>query len=157
MPNNNKYNLVAESTQSTVVAEYSSDAKRVSQYQSEDALEKAFIKQLQSQAYEYLNITSENDLILNLRKQLEKLNSYAFSDTEWERFFTSEIANFNQSIEEKTATIQEDSTKILNKDDGTFKNIDLIDKKNIHNNSLQVINQYATKDGQRSNRYDVTV
>jgi type I restriction enzyme R subunit len=157
MPNNNKYNLVAENTQSTVVAEYVSDVKRVSQYQSEDALEKAFIKQLESQAYEYLNIASENDLILNLRKQLEKLNSYTFSDTEWERFFTSEIANPNQSIEEKTATTQEDSTKILNKDDGTFKNIDLIDKKNIHNNSLQVINQYATEDGQRSNRYDVTV
>jgi type I restriction enzyme R subunit len=157
MPNNNKYNLVAENTQSTVVAEYSSDAKRVSQYQSEDALEKAFIKQLESQAYEYLNIVSENDLILNLRKQLEKLNNYTFSDTEWERFFISELANPNQSIEEKTATIQEYSTKILNKDDGTFKNIDLIDKKNIHNNSLQVINQYATKDGQRSNRYDVTV
>ncbi len=157
MPNNNRYNLVTENAQSTVVAEYASDVKRVSQYQSEDALEKAFIKQLESQAYEYLNITSENDLILNLRKQLEKLNSYAFSDTEWERFFTSEIANFNQSIEEKTATIQEDSTKILNKDDGAFKNIDLIDKKNIHNNSLQVINQYTTKDGQRSNRYDVTV
>jgi len=157
MPNNNRYNLVTENTQSTVVAEYASNAKRVSQYQSEDVLEKAFIKQLESQAYEYLNITSENDLILNLRKQLEKLNNYAFSDTEWELFFTSEIANFNQSIEEKTATIQEDSTKILNKDDGAFKNIDLIDKKNIHNNSLQVINQYATKDGQRSNRYDVTV
>ena len=98
MPNNNKYNLVAESTQSTVVAEYSSDAKRVSQYQSEDALEKAFIKQLESQAYEYLNIASENDLILNLRKQLDKLNSYAFSDTEWELFFSCVLANFNQSI-----------------------------------------------------------
>ncbi|MCD8563421.1 MAG: type I restriction endonuclease subunit R [Candidatus Pacebacteria bacterium] len=157
MTKTNKYNLVAENTQSTVVAEYVSDVKRVSQYQSEDALEKAFIQQLESQAYEYLNITSENDLILNLRKQLEKLNSYTFSDTEWERFFTSELANPNQSIEEKTATIQEDSTKILNKDDGTFKNIDLIDKKNIHNNSLQVINQYTTEDGQRSNRYDVTV
>lgn len=157
MSNNNKYNLVAENTQSTVVAEYVSDVKRVSQYQSEDALEKAFIKQLESQAYEYLNITSENDLILNLRKQLEKLNNYTFSDSEWESFFTNEIANPNQNIEEKTATIQEDSTKILHKDDDTFKNIDLIDKKNIHNNSLQVINQYATEDGQRSNRYDVTV
>ena len=157
MQNNNKYNLVAESTQSTVVAEYVSDIKRVSHYQSEDALEKAFIKQLESQAYEYLNIVSENDLVLNLRKQLEKLNDFTFSDTEWERFFVNVIANPNQSIEEKTTTLQEDSIKILDRDDGTFKNIDLIDKKNIHNNSLQVINQYATEDGQRSNRYDVTV
>ncbi|EFK95725.1 Type I restriction enzyme EcoR124II R protein [sediment metagenome] len=154
---NNKYNLVAESTQSTVVAEYAPEKKRAGHYQSEDALEKAFIKQLESQAYEYINITSESELVLNLRKQLEKLNNFTFSDTEWEQFFKSVIANPNQNIEEKTATIQEDSTKILNRDDGTFKNIDLIDKKNIHNNSLQVINQYATDDGQRANRYDVTV
>ena len=157
MPNSNKYNLVAESTQSTVVAEYVPDKKRVAHYQSEAELERAFIKQLESQAYEYLKITSENELVLNLRQQLEKLNNFTFSDTEWEKFFVSVIANPNQSIEEKTTTIQEDSTKILNRDDGTFKNIDLIDKKNIHNNSLQVINQYTTEDGQRANRYDVTV
>src|SRR3989339_491611 len=157
MPNNNKYNLVAESTQSSVVAEYVPDKKRVTHYQSEAELEKAFIKQLETQAYEYLKITSENELVLNLRQQLEKLNNFTFSDTEWEKFFVSVIANPNQSIEEKTTTIQEDSTKILDRDDGTFKNIDLIDKKNIHENSLQVINQYTVEEGQRANRYDVTV
>jgi len=157
MVNNNKYNLVVENTQSTVVSEYVSNLKRVSHYQSEDELERAFIKQLETQAYEYLNITSEDELVLNLRKQLEKLNNISFSDKEWERFFNGVIANPNQSIEEKTATIQEDHTKILDRDDGSFRNIDLIDKKNIHNNSLQAINQYTTEDGQRSNRYDVTV
>lgn len=158
MSTNNKYNLVAESPQSTVVAEYIPDAKRVSNYQSEAELESAFIKQLETQAYEYLSITSENDLVLNLRKQIEKLNDFTFSDIEWDRFFASEIANPNQSIEEKTATIQEDEVKNLYGDDGKFKrNIVLLDKKNIHNNSLQVINQYATEDGQRANRYDVTV
>lgn len=153
----NKYNLVAKSTQSTVVAEYVPDSKRLAHYQSEAELETAFIEQLKTQAFEYLPIASEDDLVLNLRKQLEKLNSFTFTNTEWERFFVSEIANPNQSIEEKTATIQEDHTKILHLDNGTFKNIDLIDKKNIHNNSLQVINQYATEDGQRANRYDVTI
>lgn len=158
MPTNNKYNLVAESSQSTVVAEYIPDGKRVAHYQSEAELESAFIKQLETQAYEYLAITSENDLVLNLKKQIEKLNDFTFSDTEWERFFTGEIANANQSIEEKTATLQEDEIKNLYGDDGKFKrNIVLLDKKNIHNNSLQVINQYATEDGQRANRYDVTV
>lgn len=158
MSANNKYNLVAENTQSTVVAEYIPDGKRVANYQSEAELESAFIKQLETQAYEYLVITSENDLILNLKKQIEKLNDYTFSDTEWDRFFTSEIANPNQSIEEKTATIQEDEIKNLYGDDGKFKrNIVLLDKKNIHNNSLQVTNQYGTEDGQRANRYDVTV
>ena len=157
MSTNNKYNLVAENTQSTVVSEYTPDGVRVAHYQSEADLEKAFIKQLETQAYEYLKIASEDDLVLNLRKQLEKLNSFTFTDSEWERFFTSEISNPNQGIEEKTATIQEDHVKNLTRDDGTVKNIYLIRKENIHDNSLQVINQYATEDGQRSNRYDVTV
>lgn len=154
---NNKYNLVAESTQSTVVAEYVPDAKRVAHYQSEADLERAFIEQLKTQAYEYVTITSEIDLIVNLRQQLEKLNNFTFSDKEWDHFFLTEIANPNQSIEEKTATIQEDHIKNLTRDDGSTKNIYLIKKDNIHDNSLQVINQYATEDGQRANRYDVTV
>jgi len=157
MPNNKKYNLVAESTQSTVVGEYVADGVRVAHYQSEADLERAFIKQLETQAYEYLPITSEADLVLNLRKQLEKLNDFTFTDSEWEQFFTSEIANPNQSIAEKTATIQEDHIKNLMREDGTTKNVYLIKKDNIHDNSLQVINQYATEDGQRANRYDVTV
>ncbi|MEI7890823.1 MAG: type I restriction endonuclease subunit R [bacterium] len=157
---NKKYNLVAENTQSTVVAEYYRPADRVRDgisYQSEAELERAFIKQLETQAYEYANITSEAGLISNLRLQLEKLNGFTFSDTEWDLFFASELANPNQSIEEKTATIQEDYIKNLTRDDGTVKNVYLIKKDNIHDNSLQVINQYATEDGQRSNRYDVTV
>lgn len=160
MLNNNKYNLVAENTQSTVVAEYRRIVDRVRDgnfYQSETELEHAFIKQLESQAYEYLNIKSEDDLILNLRKQLEKLNDYQFSDEEWEKFFNAEIANTNQGIEEKAKTIQEDYIKNLRQDDGSICNIRLLDKDDIHKNSLQVINQYATEDGKRSNRYDVTI
>ncbi|MEI6552971.1 MAG: type I restriction endonuclease subunit R [bacterium] len=154
---NSKYNLVAENTQSTVVAEFVPDVKRVANYQSEAELERAFIKQLETQAYEYVTITSEESLVLNLRQQLEKLNSFTFTDTEWDHFFVSEIANPNQSIEEKTSTIQENHIKNLTRDDGSIKNIYLIKKDNIHDNSLQVINQYATEDGKRSNRYDVTV
>ena len=154
---NNKYNLVAENSQTTVVSQYTPDAKHASHYQSEAELEQAFIEQLGTQAYEYLPITSDVDLVLNLRRQLEKLNDITFSDTEWEHFFSSELANPNQSIEEKTTTIQEDHIKNITREDGTVKNIYLIKKDNIHDNSLQVINQYATTDGQRANRYDVTV
>ena len=157
MLSNNKYNLVAENPQSTVVGQYTPDAKRASHYQSEADLEKAFIEQLGTQAYEYLPITSETDLVSNLRLQLEKLNGFTFTDAEWERFFASELANPNQSIEEKTATIQEDHIKNLTREDGTVKNVYLLKKDNIHDNSLQVINQYATDEGQRANRYDVTV
>ena len=156
MPNT-KQNPNSESTQNTVVLEYTPDPKRSSSYQSEADLETAFIDQLQSQAYEYLKITSEDTLILNLRQQLEKLNNFTFTDTEWERFFISEIANPNQSIEEKTLTIQEDHIKNLIRDDGSLRNVYLIRKDNIHDNIVQVINQYATEDGQRSNRYDVTI
>lgn len=156
MPNN-KYNLVTENPQSTVVGEYVAGGVRVAHYQSEADLEKAFIKQLETQAYEYLPITSEADLVLNLRKQLEKLNDFTFTDSEWEQFFVGELANPNQSIAEKTAAIQEDHIKNLMREDGTTKNVYLIKKDNIHNNSLQVINQYTTEDGQRANRYDVTV
>ncbi|MBP8609836.1 MAG: type I restriction endonuclease subunit R [Syntrophaceae bacterium] len=170
MPDNKKYNLVAENPQSTVVAEYEAEYHTAKAYQSEAELENAFIEQLKLQAYEYLPITSEAKLVLNLRKQLEKLNNFTFSDAEWERFFTGEIANPNQSIAEKTATIQEDYIKNLKRDDGTDKNIYLLRKDNIHENTLQVINQYETtpptegptppKEGNfetRKNRYDVTV
>ncbi|MEI6831652.1 MAG: type I restriction endonuclease subunit R [Candidatus Omnitrophota bacterium] len=158
---NNKivYNLVAQNPESTVVAQYVAGHSfiRDASYQSEADLERVFIKQLETQAYEYLTITSEADLVANLRLQLEKLNNFTFTDTEWERFFVSELANPNQSIAEKTATIQEDYIKNLTREDGTVKNVYLIKKNNIHENSLQVINQYVTEEGQRVNRYDVTV
>ncbi len=153
------YNLVVSNPESTVVADYRAFADQVrdGSYQSEAALEQAFIDLLTTQAYEYLPITSESDLIANLRTQLEKLNDFTFTDTEWERFFAGELANPNQSIEEKTATIQEDHIKIFTREDGTVKNVYLLKKDNIHDNTLQVINQYATEDGKRSNRYDITI
>ena len=155
---NKNYDLVAQNTESTVVREYTPEyGKRAKNYQSEAELEKELIEQLENQAYEYIKIHKEEDLIKNLREQLEKLNDFKFTDKEWEDFFTLELANPNQSIAEKTRTIQEDYIKILKREDGTSKNIYLIDKQNIHNNSLQVINQYETDEGKRKNRYDVTI
>jgi type I restriction enzyme R subunit len=151
------YNLIAENEESTVVSEYVTPDYHSTIYQSEADLEKSLIEQLQSLAYEYLQIKSEADLINNLRAQLEKLNNYHFSDSEWKQFFTDSIANNNNGIVEKTTIIQEDHIQLLRRDDGTTKNIYLLDKENIHNNSLQVINQYETEDGTRPNRYDVTV
>lgn len=152
----NKIDLVAQNPSSTVVAEYAPMPRKAKDYQSEAELERSFIEQLKHQAYDYITINSEGALIANLRSQLENLNNYNFSDTEWEKFFTTHLANSNEGIEEKTATIQEDHVKNLIRDDGTVKNIKLIDKENIHNNSLQVINQYETT-GSHDNRYDVTI
>ena len=155
-----KYDPIAVSSESTVVAEYVPDRKTSSAYQSEAALEQDFIHLLQSQAYGYLTIASEDQLVANLRSQLESLNNIAFSDTEWERFFITRIAGANDSIADKTLRIQEDPVQLLIRDDGTTKNVTLIDKKSIHNNRLQVINQYeiGRGDGAKyANRYDVTV
>jgi type I restriction enzyme R subunit len=159
------YNIVSSTDEATVVAEYATEYNaRAESYQSEAELEREFIRLLSGQGYEHLNITSEAGLIGNLRRQLELLNNYAFSDGEWTRFFSENIASANEGIVEKTRKIQDDYVQILKRDDGATKNIYLIDKKNIHNNRLQVINQYAVPadrqeeaGGTFGNRYDVTI
>ncbi len=161
------FNMVASMNESTVVSEYIPESKRSDSYQSEADLENEFIRMLVEQGYEYLQIHTEAELIANLRKKVEQLNSYNFTDTEWERFFHKYIANANEGIVEKTRTIQEDAVKNMERDDGGTKNITLLDKKNIHNNRLQVINQYevsqkddaypADRQAKFNNRYDVTI
>ncbi len=151
------YNIVAASNESTVVAEYNPEPYGPVDYQSEAASEKDFIQRLCSQGYEYINVTGEAALIANLRRQLEILNQVTFSDAEWSRFYGQNPAGANEGIVEKTRRIQEDQVQILCRDDGSTKNILLIDKKNIHNNRLQVLNQYEEAGGARETRYDVTV
>ena len=157
-----KFDPIAISAESTVVAEYVPEPSDSASYQSEAALEQQFIALLESQAYERLTLTSEADLVANLRTQLEALNKVTFSDSEWDRFFSERIAGKNDGIVEKTVRIQEDHVQLLTRDDGSTKNISLIDKKNIHNNRLQVLNQYTVDKGGEAggtfaNRYDVTV
>lgn len=152
----NKYNLISENPYSTVVAEYTPTQRSATDYQSEAALEQAFIDQLRDQAYEYVTFSSEEELVANLRCQLEKLNNYTFSDNEWNKFFTTAIANQTDNIEDKTAKIQEEHIQLLTRDNGETKNIRIIDKEHIHNNTLQVTNQYENT-GERHNRYDVTI
>lgn len=154
------YNMVASMNESTVVAEYIPESKRSDSYQTEAELEKEFIRMLTEQGYEYIEIHTEKELIANLRKKIEQLNNYTFTDTEWDRFFHKYIANANEGIVEKTRTIQEDAVKNLERDDGSTKNITLIDKRNIHNNRLQVLNQYEISQAEGANydnRYDVTI
>jgi len=149
--------MLISTLESTVVTEYVKEDVPVYTYQSEADLEREFIKNLQNQGYEYLNIHNEEELIINLKNKLEKLNNIIFSEKEWERFFKEKIANKNESIIEKTRTIQEDYIKSFTRDNGTLINICLIDKKNIHNNFLQVINQYEEENGNHNTRYDVSI
>lgn len=152
-----KYNHIIETSTSTIVAEYIPSVNKASSFQSESQLENEFIKNLTNLSYEYISIKSESDLIKNLRVQLEKLNNYHFTDKEWDNIFKKQIANENEGIKEKTSKIQSETTQLdFKKEDGTPYNIRLIDKVNIHNNTLQVINQYENI-GNRENRYDVTI
>ena len=152
-----QYNLIATTSESTVVAEYTPDKNRADTYQSEAALEQEFLHLLTQQGYEYLPIHQETDLVDNLRRQLEALNGYTFTDGEWKRFFRESIMGANDGIVEKTRRIQQDHVQVLRQDSGAAKNIYLLDKKNIHNNRLQVINQYEEEGGSHSTRYDVTI
>jgi len=157
------YAPIAVSDESTVVAEFVRDyTLRETRYQTEAQLERDFIARLQAQSYEYLHIHHEAELIDNLRRQLQALNSITFSDNEWQQFFKEKIAAANDGILEKTARIQLDSIQPLTRDDGSIKNIHLIDKNNIHNNRLQVIHQYEAKGANpqgapRATRFDVTI
>lgn len=151
------YNIIAATTESTVVSEYIPEPRKSDAYQSEAALENEFIRLLQGQGYEYIQVRSEAELIQNLRRQLEALNRMTFTEEEWKRFFKNNLAGANEGIVEKTRKIQSDHVQPLQRDDGTSKNVYLLDKKNIHNNRLQVLNQYEEEQGKRNTRYDVTI
>lgn len=151
------YNIIAENENYTIVSDYEAIYRKSDKYQTEAQLEKEFIKTLSEQGYDYLQIHKEQDLVDNLRVKLQKLNNYTFTDSEWKRFFNEVIANQNEGIEAKTTKIQEDHIQVLKRDTGETKNIYLIDKRNIHNNYLQVINQYEEVQGNHDARYDVSI
>jgi type I restriction enzyme R subunit len=153
----NYYNIIAATSQATVVAECPVSNKAASAYQSEAQMEAEFIAQLQAQGYDYITFSTEKALINNLRVQLEALNNFSFTEGEWKRFFEEKIASANEGIVEKTRRIQNDEVQVFKREDGSFQNIRLIDKTNIHNNRLQVLNQYEEAAGAHLSRYDVTI
>jgi len=149
--------IVVQNPESTVVTEYTPTTNGVSKYQSEAELEKEFIHILKNNGYEYLTIKTNNDLIVNLRTQIERLNDYRMSDTEWKCLLNEYLINRNDTIVNKTEKVQENYIYNLCTDSGNTKNIRILDKDDIHNNHLQVINQYETDSGTRPNRYDVSI
>lgn len=152
------YYLISENDESTVVAQFEKPGNFIDgSYVSEKRLEDKLICQLEQQQYEYVKITTEAELIQNLRTQIEKLNKITFNDGEWKRFFSTHIANSNSGIVEKTRIIQEDPRFTFTFDDGKMVNIALLNKNNIHENILQVMRQYTPKGGNNPNRYDVTI
>ena len=152
-----KFNVIAEQENSTVMAHYDALPREEKGYQSEAALEEAFIHQLTQQGYERVNITSEPQMIANLRAQICRLNGLTLSDAEWKQLFETHIASPQMTIEDKTERIQRKEIVNIKRDNGDSQNIKLIDKSNIHNNHLQVLNQYVPEGGAKANRYDVTI
>lgn len=152
-----QYNILAELENSTVVAKYETPERTRTGYQSESELEMSLIAQLQQQGYEYKkSLTTDKQLVENLRECLQRLNNITLSDNEWKSLL-SQIIDPSKGIQEKTETIQRSEILNITLDNGETKNIRLIDKKSIHNNILQVINQYKPEGGTFKNRYDVTV
>ena len=150
--------IIVEQDNSTVVGRYEIPKRDGGSYQSEAKLEAEFIKQLQSQGYEYAKqVKDEASLLANLRRQLELLNDVTLSDSEWKRLLPM-ISNEQMGILEKTEMLQGKGYVLnLTMDNGLPKNIKLIDKTNVYNNRLQVINQFEEERGAHKNRYDVTI
>ena len=151
------YGLILQGPESTVCAEAPAVPAAEEAYQSEAALESELISILTSQGYDRLRVDSEAGLVANLRARVEELNGVAFTDAEWKRFSAEYIANPALTVVDKTRRIQDDPVIAFERDDGSVKNIYLLDREHIHRNRLQVMNQYEVDTGAHKNRYDVTV
>jgi len=154
-----KYSVstIAEMTGGIILAHYDKNNKvGGGSYQSEAELERELIANLVSQGYERVKFTTSEELYGNLKVQIERLNNVSFSKSEWERFLTEYLDCPKDGMVEKTRKIQEDYIYDFTFDDGHLQNIKIIDKKNIHNNFLQVVNQ-VTAGEKNQNRYDVTI
>ena len=147
---------IAEMTNGIILANYEKILQVQESYQSEAELEESMIKNLVLQGYEKFNGKTSDDLYKNLKIQIEKLNKVTFRDEEWKRFLVEFLDSPNDGMIEKTRKIQENHIHDFTFDDGHLKNIKIIDKKNIHNNFLQVTNQIRQV-GTHNNRYDVTI
>ncbi|ETJ02816.1 MAG: Type I restriction-modification system, helicase subunit, partial [Streptococcus parasanguinis DORA_23_24] len=151
------HEAIAETNEGILLAEYQPEYRTDREYQSEADLENQLISDLSNHLnYERLTIHTPEELLANAKVQIEKLNKVTFSDAEWDRFVLEYLDCPNEGLVEKTRKIQENYIYDFVFDDGRIKNIFIIDKKNIHNNSMQVINQ-VTQVGSHINRYDVTI
>ncbi|WP_118859325.1 type I restriction endonuclease subunit R [Haemophilus haemolyticus] len=153
-----QYKTIAESNNFIVLDQYNKFVEEPNAgYQTEGSLEREFIRDLQAQGYEYLQgLNNHDELIKNLRVQLQRLNNVIFSDAEWQRFLEEYLDKPSDSLIEKTRKIHDDYIYDFVFDNGRIQNIYLLDKKNLANNSLQIINQFE-QTGSYDNRYDVTI
>ncbi len=151
-----KIRTITESNNFIVLDKYTKQ-ETIDNYQSESDLEREFIQDLVNQGYEYLPVLNNvTAMLVNVREQLQTLNSVQFSESEWLRFVETYLDKPSDSIVDKTRKIHDDYIHDFVFDDGRIQNIYLLDKKNIARNKVQVIKQFEQK-GSHANRYDVTI
>ncbi len=119
--------------------------------QPEYILEENLIIQLEDLGYKKVIIKDEEDLLLNLKGQLEKHNRVSYSDNEFKQIL-NQLSKGN--IFEKAKTLRDRIT--YNKDDGTTGYVELINQIHWCKNQYQVTHQ-ITMEGSYKNRYDVTI
>lgn len=153
-----EYNTpIAETNRYIVLDRYSKEWEVNDGYQSEDALEREFIRDLEHQGYDYVpELNSPVQMLANVRVQLQVLNKIEFSEAEWARFVETYLDRPSDGILDKTKKIHDDYIHDYVFDDGRIQNIYLLDKKNVARNKCQVIRQFE-QTGSQANRYDVTV
>ncbi len=156
MKQNSTYNTIAEMSNGIILSDFQKTEDVRESYQTEAELENSMLKNLEDLGYIKENFKTHNDLMKNLKVQLEKLNKIVFSDDEWQRFLDEYLNPLSDGVIDKTRKIQVDYIYDFTFDNGTMKNIKLIDKQKLFNNTLQVINQFE-QEGKSKNRYDVTI
>lgn len=147
---------IAELNNGIILSRYDKTRAKEQGYQSEAELEENLIENLLSQGYDRLDAKTNEALYANLKKQIERLNKVSFTDEEWARFLVEYIDAPSDGMIEKTRKIQVDHVYDFLFDDGSRQNISIIDKKDIHNNIVQVANQVHGV-GPHNNRYDVSI
>jgi type I restriction enzyme R subunit len=120
--------------------------------QSELILEQNLISQLTANGYDKVTIKDETDLLVNLKKQLEKHNNKVFSDSDFKQII-NHLSKSNNIIEK--ALLLRDKFAFKN-DNNELVYVEFINMDFWCQNEYQVTNQ-ITVEGSYKNRYDVTI
>lgn len=119
--------------------------------QSEHVLEAQLVALLQKLGYVYTVLNSEQDLLLNLKAQLEKHNQVQFSPTEF-----AKVMNLlsKGSVFEKAKTLRQKQHIVRDNGDNLY--FEFLNTEHWCQNQYQVTNQ-VSQEGTYKNRYDVTI
>lgn len=127
--------------------------------QSEQILEEQLVAQLQKLGYQQVPINGEQDLLLNLKTQLEKHNQSALVKTGDEQFTKTEFERIMNllskgSVFEKAKLLRQ--KQHLVRDNGENLYFEFLNTEHWCQNQYQVTNQ-VSQQGTFKNRYDVTI